>query len=143
LDARNPFNWRMLLGYYARAHPSRGQPKKWSSERLCELLRDISAARQNRPKAKRSEIYRSLIKKPSYKGKSESYFKHGHRLALDRQHNEILRITWDQEFQNHMQIVSWHYKRKGMVVPPPVEREIKSFALKEALKAIGAPDSSW
>src|SRR5262245_6857141 len=47
LDARNPFNWRMLLGYYARAHPSRGQPKKWSSERLCELLRDISAARQN------------------------------------------------------------------------------------------------
>jgi hypothetical protein len=52
-------------------------------------------------------------------------------------------MTWDQEFQNHMQIVSWHYKRKGMVVPLAVKREIKSFAMKEALKAIGAPDSSW
>jgi hypothetical protein len=143
LDPRNPFNWRRLLSFYVQAHVSRGQPKKWNSERLCELLRNISDARQNRPKAKRSEIYRSLIKKPPYKGKSESYLKHGHRLALDPKHNEILRINFDRQFQDFIDITRWQYREKGMAVPLPVEQEIKSFALNKALKAIGAPNSSW
>jgi hypothetical protein len=146
LDPRNPLNWRLLLSFYAQAHVSRGRPKEWASESLCNLLRQISLARAKRPNAKPSEIYRSLIRsKASYSGKTEDYVKHGHRLALDLNRNEILRNARDLIAGGYIDVLCGHYQEKGWRVTASDEKGIKDMepVLDDALALIGAPNSRW
>ncbi|MBP0115316.1 MULTISPECIES: hypothetical protein [Bradyrhizobium] len=146
LDPRDPFSWRILLGYYTQSHIGRGRPAKWDGESLCNLLRHISKARQNKPSAKQSEIYQSLIKrKAPYHGKTESYLKHGHRLALDLDRNDILRARRDLVAQGYLEAVRVGYVERGSELTASDERRIKNstLVLDEALELIGAPNSRW
>jgi hypothetical protein len=51
LDPTNPFDWRLLLGFFSFAHfdryPKRGAPKQWNSDRWCRLLSDLDEARMS------------------------------------------------------------------------------------------------
>jgi hypothetical protein len=144
LDARNPYHWRLLLTFYAGAHIRKGRPAEWDAESLCKLLRHISEVRKKRPNAKQSEIYQSLIKRNApYAGKTESYLKHGHRLALNLDRNEILRLKRDLVAQGYLEVLRVSYEEKGWAVTASHERRIRNWVLDEALELIGAPNSRW
>ncbi len=144
LDSGNPYNWRLLLTLYVAAHVGRGRPAGWNSESLCSLLRQISKAREKRPNAKPSEIYRFLIKpKAAYAGKTESYLKHGHSLALNLDRNDILRKTRDLVAAGYIDVLRVGYQERGWTVTAADERGIKDFVLDEALEVIGAPHGRW
>jgi hypothetical protein len=146
LDPNDPYHWRLLLTLYVGAHSSRGRPAEWNSESLCNLLRQISKARERRPNAKPSEIYRSLIKpKAAYAGKTESYLKHGHRLALNPDRNEILRNAQGLVAAGYIGVLREGLQEKGLAVTASDDRHIKDsdFVFAEALELIGAPLGRW
>jgi hypothetical protein len=146
LNPKDPYDWRLLLTLYAAAHASRGRPVKWNSESLCDLLRKISAAREKRPNAKPSEIYRSLVRpKAAYSGKSVDYLKHGHRLALDLERNDILRNTRDLVAAGYLDVLRVSYQEKGWTITAADEKRIKDAdtVLDDALELIGAPLGRW
>jgi hypothetical protein len=65
-DPKDPFEWRQLLICFADAHFGRGEPgspKRWTDERLCQLLADVAAAKAAHPNATDANICRCLIKK--------------------------------------------------------------------------------
>jgi len=144
LDPRDPFSWRLLLGFYAQSHVSRGRPAEWDSESLCKLLRHISQARKKRPSAKASEIFRALIRQNApYHGKTESYLKHGYRLALDIERNDQLRLWRDRWAQGYLDVLRAGYEEKGWAVTASDERRIENLVLDEALESLGAPNVRW
>lgn len=71
LDPKNPYSWRTLLEFFALAHfedPSkRGAPIKWTSQQLCLLLVDFSAAKRRHPGKSDSWLCDQLVKTPDYK----------------------------------------------------------------------------
>jgi hypothetical protein len=146
LDPRDPYHWRLLITLYVGAHAGRGRPPEWNSESLCNLLRKISEARAIRPNANQSEIYRSLTKpKAAYSGKTVDYLKHGHRLALNLDRNEILCKARDLVASGYVDVVRVSYQEKGRTVTASDESRIKESesVLDEALKLIGAPRGRW
>lgn len=146
LDPRNPYDWRDLLGFYARAHVRRGAPDKWTPQTLCALLRHISSARQQYPHLKnREEIYRTLVKRgAAYTGRKTSYLKHGHKRALDPQANEILRYHRDAFIDEWIGVNQLSDEDKGITwARSAIPSEIKELALGHALTKIGAPESQW
>jgi hypothetical protein len=146
LNSKDPYHWRLLLSLYVGSHASRGRPAEWNSENLCSLLREISAAREKRPNAKPSDIYRILIKpKAAYAGKTEDYLKHGHRLALDLNRNDILRQARDLVAQGYVDVLRVGYEEKGWTVTASDERSVRDsdFVIAEALEFVGAPHGRW
>jgi hypothetical protein len=69
LDPLNPFNWRELLGYFARAHfrPGTGGrrkgTKKWNNNRLFGLAYHYSVIKQETPKLMQAEICKAIRKR--------------------------------------------------------------------------------
>jgi hypothetical protein len=146
LDPKNPYDWRILLSLYVSAHARRGRPPEWNSENLCKLLRQVSKARQKRPNAKASEIFRSLVRpKAAYFGKTEDYLKHGYRLALDLERNEILRTYRDLVAKGYLDVLRAGYREKGWPITVSDERGVRNsdYVLDDALELIGAPLGRW
>src|SRR5215472_9084867 len=51
-DPKDPFEWKHLLICFADAYFGRGEPgraKRWTAERLCQLLADVAAAKAANP----------------------------------------------------------------------------------------------
>ena len=147
LDPRNPYHWRMLMLFFADAHfgdrAGRGRPKKWNGESLCELLRHVSDARKKRPSAKRSDVFRSLVKRAPYAGLEPDALKHAYAAALDPKRNKVLFDQRDAINQQHQSVIELVMKEKGMAVSDTTKKAIEVLALDQALRAIGAPDSRW
>jgi hypothetical protein len=144
LDPNNPYDCRLLLTLYVHSHPSRGRPAKWNSESLCSLLRHISRAREKRLNAAPSEIYRSLIRpKAAYSGKTESYLKHGHRLALNLDRNDTLRNARDLVASGYLDVLRVGYQEEGRAITASDESRVRYAVLGEALELIGAPLGRW
>jgi hypothetical protein len=148
LDPRNPYHWRMLLFFFAEAHfrerESRGRPKQWTSQRLCDLLRQVSDARKKRPNANQSDVFRSLVKpKAPYEGQKPDALKHAYARALKPQHNKSLFDHRDAINEENCTIIKLAYDGKGISVPDAIKKAVKDLALSHALKAIGAPNALW
>jgi hypothetical protein len=75
LDARDPYDWRTLLTYFAEAHfgaKQQGAPKKWTIEQICQFLSDflrVADHYQTRSIKETCELMRS---DKSLKGKYKS-----------------------------------------------------------------------
>ena len=69
LDPLNPFNWRELLGYFARAHFRPGTSgrrkgtKKWDDTRLIRLAYHYWVIKQETPKLTQAEICKAIRKR--------------------------------------------------------------------------------
>jgi hypothetical protein len=52
LDPEKPYDWHLLMGYFADAHygrRKRGKPPSWTSDRLCQLCTDFYALKNANP----------------------------------------------------------------------------------------------
>jgi hypothetical protein len=69
LDPMNPFNWRDLLGYFARAHFQPGTSgrrkgtKKWNEIRLLGLAYHYLIIKKETPKSTQAEICKGIRKR--------------------------------------------------------------------------------
>jgi hypothetical protein len=94
LDHQNIGDWRNLAAHlahvlFARSHP--GRQRKWTDERLCQLLADVAAYKRKHPnKAADTDICRWLQKKKSYRQETSGALRRALQDARNPKRNSDL-----------------------------------------------------
>jgi hypothetical protein len=153
LDPRNPFHWRKLLAYFSDAHFAsqrrRGPQELWSDDRLCQLLRDFDQIRRRRtlvPGSKISdlEVCRWLKRHSSlgkaYAGLSAETVLRNLQRARNPTENCLLGEMVSNVAESFMAKLRAGAKKGGIVLDQKWERQVRSTALKQVIKAIS---SGW
>jgi hypothetical protein len=95
LDETNPVHWRALLGMFARAHFDRksGAPKKWTSERCCQLLHDAAQMKSRNSRLTDRGVCMLLARNnPAYRDLTPEWLRKTLRDARDPSKNKALAI---------------------------------------------------
>jgi hypothetical protein len=97
LDHRSLSDWYALVSHLARVlFPTpgpRGAKRKWTDERLCQLLADVAAYKRRHPKASDADICRWLQRK-SYPDVSSEALRRALQDARNPKHNtELARVV--------------------------------------------------
>ena len=93
LDHQNIRDWHNLATHLAHVLFVRGQPgrqKKWTDERLCQLLADVAAYKRKRPKAADTAICCWLQRKESYRQETSGALRRALRDARNPKRNSEL-----------------------------------------------------
>lgn len=152
LDPRDPFHWRKLLAYFAEAHyglrTSRGPTKLWSEDRLCQLLQDFDRVKSQRrvvPGTKVSDLETCRwLKRHSTLGakyaelSAAALLRTLQRARIPSVNHRLERIVSAVEERIFEQIRA--LPKEGRYTRAQLERQVKSMALKEAIRAIS---SGW
>jgi|EndMetStandDraft_8_1072994.scaffolds.fasta_scaffold43950_2 hypothetical protein len=94
LDHQNIRDWHNLATHLAHVLFVRGQPgrqKKWTDERLCQLLADVAACKRKHPNnAADADICRWLKRKKSYQQETSEALRRALRDARNPKRNSDL-----------------------------------------------------
>ena len=93
LDHRDIGDWHSLAAHLAHvlfARGQRGRQKKWTDERLCQLLADVAAYKRKRPKAADTAICCWLQRKESYRQETSGALRRALRDARNPKRNSEL-----------------------------------------------------
>jgi hypothetical protein len=149
LDPRNPFHWRKLLAYFSDAHFAsqrrRGPQELWSDDRLCQLLRDFDRIKRQLlvvPGSKIGDLELcERLKRHSTLNKTYAEFSaktvlRNLQRARNPRENCLLGEMVSKVAAPIIAKLRAAAKKGGVVLDQKLEREVRSMALKQVIKAI-------